>query len=57
MQSIGMNHLGGLADAREIVRASFEPEIYEPTHNADWDEAYSRIKNSSNDFNRSAKRD
>ena len=48
MQSIGMRHLGGLADAREIVRASFEPEIYEPNHNAQWAEAYSRLKNRSN---------
>ncbi len=43
MQSIGMKHLGGLADAREIVHASFEPEIYEPNHNAEWAEAYSRL--------------
>ena len=55
MQSIGMNHLGGLADAREIVRASFEPEIYEPHNITPWAEAYSRLKNSSNDFSRSAK--
>ena len=44
MQSIGTKHLGSLADAREVVRASFEPEIYEPKHNAEWAEAYSRLK-------------
>jgi sugar (pentulose or hexulose) kinase len=44
MQSIGMKHLGSLADAREIVRTSFEPELYEPNHNYDWDEAYSRLQ-------------
>ena len=55
MQSIGMRHLGGLADAREIVRASFEPEIYEPNHTAEWAEAYPRLRNRSNDFSRSAK--
>ncbi len=44
MQSIGMKYLGSLADAREVVRASFEPEIYNPNHKADWDEAYSRLK-------------
>jgi rhamnulokinase len=44
MQSIGMKHLGSLADAREVVRASFESEIYEPNHNAEWAEAYSRLK-------------
>jgi len=57
MQSIGMKHLGSLADAREIASASFEPEIYEPRQNAEWAEAYSRLQNSSNDFSRSAKSD
>ena len=57
MQSIGMKHLGALADAREIVRTSFEPEIYEPNHNVDWAEAYSRLKKNSSDFSRSAKSD
>jgi rhamnulokinase len=44
MQSIGMKHIGSLADAREIVRASFEPEVYEPNRKPDWDEAYSRLQ-------------
>jgi len=44
MQSIGMKHLGSLVDAREVVRASFEPEIYEPNRKADWDEAYARLQ-------------
>jgi len=44
MQAIGMKHLGSLAEAREVVRASFEPEIYEPKRTADWDEAYSRLQ-------------
>ena len=44
MQAIGMKHLGSLVEAREVVRASFEPEIYEPNHKADWDEAYTRLK-------------
>ena len=39
-----MKHVGSLADAREVVRASFEPEIYEPNPKADWDEAYSRLQ-------------
>lgn len=45
MQAIGLKHLSSLAEAREVVRASFEPEIYEPSHTSDWDEAYSRLKN------------
>jgi rhamnulokinase len=44
MQAIGMKHLDSLPDAREIVRASFESEIYEPNHNASWDEAYSLLQ-------------
>jgi rhamnulokinase len=43
MQAIGMKHLGSLAEARDVVRASFEPEVYEPQHTADWDAAYSRL--------------
>ena len=39
-----MKRLGSLAEAREVVRASFEPEIYEPNRKADWDEAYSRLQ-------------
>ena len=44
MQAIGMKHLGSLAEARGVVRVSFEPEIYEPNQNAEWDEAYSRLQ-------------
>lgn len=44
MQAIGLKHLGSLADAREVVRASFEPELYQPNQTADWDEAFSRLQ-------------
>ena len=44
MQAIGMKHLGSLAEAREVVRASFEPEIYEPKQTAGWNEAYARLQ-------------
>jgi rhamnulokinase len=44
MQAIGLKHLGSLSDAREVVRASFESEIYEPKRTADWDEAYARLQ-------------
>ena len=44
MQAIGMKHLVSLTEARDIVRASFEPEVYEPHQTADWDEAYSRLQ-------------
>lgn len=44
MQAIGLKHLSSLAEAREVVRASFEPQVYEPKQTADWDEAYSRLQ-------------
>jgi rhamnulokinase len=43
MQAIGLKHLGSLEEAREVVRQSFTPEVYEPK-NSDWDEAYSRLQ-------------
>ena len=44
MQAIGLNHLGSLADVRDVVRNSFTPEICEPKQTADWNEAYSRLQ-------------
>ena len=44
MQAIGMKHLVSLAEAREVVRLSFEPEIYEPKPNPGWDEAYAQLQ-------------
>jgi len=44
MQAIGMKQLNSLAEAREVVRMSFEPEIYEPQETAAWDEAYARLQ-------------
>ena len=44
MQAIGLQHLKSLFEAREVVRASFAPEVYEPKEIADWDEAYSRFQ-------------
>jgi rhamnulokinase len=44
MQAIALKHLGSLAEARRVVRASFQPELYEPRNKAGWDEAYSALK-------------
>lgn len=44
MQAIGMKHLDSLAEAREVVRASFKPETYEPKNTEDWEQAYSRFQ-------------
>ena len=44
MQAIALKHLSSLGEAREVVRASFEPEIYKAEKTAEWDEAYSRLQ-------------
>jgi rhamnulokinase len=44
MQAIGLKHLSSLAEARNVVRTSFTPEVYEPQKTADWDEAYSSLQ-------------
>ena len=43
MQAIGLEHLGSLADARDVVRLSFEVEEYHPKPDAGWDEAYAEL--------------
>jgi rhamnulokinase len=45
MQAIGLKHIASIEDARDVVRVSFEPEVYEPNRTADWDEAYVRLQN------------
>jgi len=44
MQSVALNHLDSLADARDIVRASFTPEMYAPRNPDQWEEAYLRFR-------------
>ncbi|HJN15831.1 MAG TPA: rhamnulokinase family protein, partial [Armatimonadota bacterium] len=41
-QAMALGHISSLADAREVVRNSFEVETYEPTDTAAWDDAYQR---------------
>ena len=43
MQAIGLGHLGSLADAREVVRNSFDVEEYHPGNREGWDEAYQKL--------------
>jgi rhamnulokinase len=43
MQAIGLGHLSSLADARAVVRASFEVEEYHPAQTSGWDEAYGKL--------------
>jgi len=42
MQALARGRLGSLAEAREMVRRSFEVATYEPRPAAGWDEAYAR---------------
>ena len=44
MQAMARGRVGSLAEAREIVRRSFEPVSYEPGGLAGWDEAYGRFQ-------------
>jgi rhamnulokinase len=43
MQAIGLGRLGSLAEAREVVRNSFDVEEYHPGNRAGWDEAYAKL--------------
>lgn len=43
MQAIALGHLGSLAEARSIVRHSFDVEEYRPANPESWDEAYKRF--------------
>lgn len=40
MQAIALGHLGSLAEARALVRNSFDVETYQPGNSAGWDESY-----------------
>ncbi|MBI9048765.1 MAG: rhamnulokinase [Anaerolineaceae bacterium] len=44
MQAVALKHLGSLAEVRNIVRTSFDCEVYEPQKNIGWDEAYTRLR-------------
>jgi rhamnulokinase len=43
IQAIALGHLSSLGALREVVRASFEIERYEPRDGASWEEAYGRF--------------
>jgi rhamnulokinase len=43
VQAIGLGALGSLADAREVVRQSFELRRYEPRCPEEWDGPYQRF--------------
>lgn len=43
MQMIGTGRLGGVEEARALVRASFAPKVYQPQSTATWDHAADRF--------------
>ena len=38
-----LGEVGSLGEARDVVRSSFEPTVYEPVLAADWREARARF--------------
>jgi rhamnulokinase len=42
VQAIALGQIGSVAEAREVVRRSFEVATYEPRDTAAWDQAYER---------------
>lgn len=44
MQAVATGALPDVAAGRELVRRSFEPEVYEPRETGAWDEAYRRFR-------------
>ncbi|MBN2024379.1 MAG: rhamnulokinase [Pirellulales bacterium] len=42
MQAVAAGDVGSIADAREVVRRSFNVETFEPRDTAAWDDAYGR---------------
>ncbi len=43
LQAIGMKHLSSLDEARNVVRASFEPEIYTASASEIWEKPYALL--------------
>jgi rhamnulokinase len=43
VQAIALGEVGSLAEARDVVRSSFEPVVYEPVSGVGWEEARARF--------------
>lgn len=43
MQAVSAGDVGSIAEAREVIRRSFDVEQYEPKKTAAWDDAYERF--------------
>ena len=44
MQAVAAGDVGSIAEAREVIRRSFEVDQYEPQDVAAWDDAYDRFE-------------
>jgi len=44
VQAMGLGELRSLEEARDVVRSSFAPTVYEPGERERWDEAYARFQ-------------
>jgi len=44
MQAMALGHIGSLAEARQVVRNSFDLLTFEPVDRSGWDEAYGRFQ-------------
>jgi len=43
MQAVATGEVGSIAEAREVIRNSFDVEEYEPRNTAQWDETYEKF--------------
>jgi rhamnulokinase len=43
MQAVALGELGGVEDARAVVRASFVTEVYESRRTQAWEDAYAKL--------------
>ena len=43
-QAMALGYINSLEEAREIVRNSFEPLVFQPRDRSGWDEAYIKLK-------------
>ena len=43
MQAVAAGDVASIAEAREVIRRSFDVEEYEPKNTSAWDEAYERF--------------
>jgi hypothetical protein len=44
VQAMALGELASIAEAREVIRASFEPVVYEPRGVEEWGEAWERFQ-------------